>query len=92
MGGLGAFLSVLIWAKELKEVYSFYSLKSIVIGFIVGYIYSILNANYNFPDLIMSCVAGYFGKDFIESLFERLKGKPQQGGQSAVRGGSGDTG
>jgi uncharacterized membrane protein YeaQ/YmgE (transglycosylase-associated protein family) len=73
MGGIGGFLSVIIWAKEAKELYTFYALKSVVIGFIVGYLYSLLHTNYGFPDLIMSTVAGYFGKDFIEALFEKLR-------------------
>jgi len=63
MGALGAFLAVLVWAKEVKELYSFDSLKSVCIGAIVGYLYSLLYENYSFPDLIIGntvydCVLG----------------------------------
>jgi uncharacterized membrane protein YeaQ/YmgE (transglycosylase-associated protein family) len=75
MGAIGAFLAVLVWSKEAKELYSFDSLKSLCVGAIVGYLYSLLYENYSFPDLIMACVAGYFGKDFVEAFFEKLKQK-----------------
>jgi ABC-type uncharacterized transport system permease subunit len=75
MGAIGAFLAVLVWAKEAKELYSFDVLKSLCIGAVVGYLYSLLYENYSFPDLIMACVAGYFGKDFVEAFFEKLKQK-----------------
>jgi uncharacterized membrane protein YeaQ/YmgE (transglycosylase-associated protein family) len=75
MGAIGAFLAILVWAKEAKELYSFDALKSLCIGAIVGYLYSLLYENYSFPDLIMACVAGYFGKDFVEAFFEKLKQK-----------------
>jgi uncharacterized membrane protein YeaQ/YmgE (transglycosylase-associated protein family) len=75
MGAIGAFLAVLVWAKEAKELYSFDALKSLCIGAIAGYLYSLLYENYSFPDLIMACVAGYFGKDFVEAFFEKLKQK-----------------
>jgi len=78
MGFLGALLYVLIWAKRASDLKSFEALRHIVIGVIVGYIYSVLHSNYDFPNAIMSLVAGYFGVDFIQALVERFK--PIRGG------------
>jgi uncharacterized membrane protein YeaQ/YmgE (transglycosylase-associated protein family) len=75
LGGLGAFLSDLIWAEKLQDLYSFEALRSIIIGFIVGYLYQLLYQNYGFPDLVMAMVAGYFGKDVVKGLFESLRSK-----------------
>jgi len=73
MGFLGAVLYVLIWARSAKDLKSFESFRTLAVGAIVGYIYGLLHFNYSFPDLIMASVAGYFGVDFIEGVFERLR-------------------
>lgn len=73
MGFLGAVLYVLIWAKDYKDLKSFDSLKTLLVGVIVGYLYSLLYGNYNFPDCLMASVAGYFGVDFVEAIMERLR-------------------
>jgi hypothetical protein len=75
MGFLGAFLYVLMWAKKPENLYSFEAVRHLVVGVIVGYIYSILYSEYSFPNAIMSLVAGWMGVDFIESLVERFKGR-----------------
>jgi uncharacterized membrane protein YeaQ/YmgE (transglycosylase-associated protein family) len=75
LSGLGAFLSDLIWAEKVQDLYNFKALKNVVIGFIVGYLYHLLYQNYGFPDLVMAMVAGYFGKDLVEGLFESLRSK-----------------
>jgi uncharacterized membrane protein YeaQ/YmgE (transglycosylase-associated protein family) len=75
LGGLGAFLSDLIWAEKVQDLYSFEALRSVAIGFIVGYLYQLLYQNYGFPDLVMAMVAGYFGKDVVKGLFESLRSK-----------------
>jgi hypothetical protein len=49
MGFLGAFLYVLMWAKKPENLYSFEAVRHLVVGVIVGYIYSILYSEYNFP-------------------------------------------
>jgi uncharacterized membrane protein YeaQ/YmgE (transglycosylase-associated protein family) len=72
-GLLGAFLATLLWAKSYKDLYSFDAVRNHVIGLIVGYVYSLLHSQYNFPNAVMSIVAGYFGKDFVEAVIERLK-------------------
>jgi len=73
MGFLGSVLYVLIWAKDYKDLKSFNSFKTLCVGLITGYIYSFLYGNYNFPDLLMASVAGYFGVDFVEAIMERLR-------------------
>lgn len=75
MGLLGAVLYIFIWSRSFEELKSFQSVKHLVVGVIVGYLYSVLHSDYNFPNAIMSVVAGYFGVDFIQGLFERLKAR-----------------
>jgi hypothetical protein len=79
MGLLGAVIYVLCWSKSWGELRSFESVRHLVLGPVIGYLYSVLHANYSFPDLIMAAVAGYFGVDFIQSLFERLRPRAEVG-------------
>jgi uncharacterized membrane protein YeaQ/YmgE (transglycosylase-associated protein family) len=73
LGLLGAIIYVLVWAKSWDDLKKFESIRHLILGPIIGYIYSILVNNYSYPDLIMTVVAGYFGVDFIEALVERFK-------------------
>jgi len=73
MGFLGALLYVLLWAKKWGDLYSFEAVRHLAVGTIVGYIYSILYSEYNFPNLICTTIAGWFGTDFIQSLIEKFK-------------------
>ncbi|MEM2447921.1 MAG: hypothetical protein QXT14_03085 [Candidatus Bathyarchaeia archaeon] len=75
MGWLGAFLYVLIWAKSWQDLKKFESVRHMVVGLIVGYVYQILHSNYSWPDLFCSMIAGYFGSDFIQALVEMFRGK-----------------
>jgi len=84
MGLLGALIYALCWSKSWGELKSFENVRHLVLGPIIGYLYSVLHANYSFPDLIMAAVAGYFGVDFVQSLFERLR--PRAEGQAAQPG------
>jgi len=77
-GLIGAFLATLFWAKEAKELASFEAVRNYVVGFIAGYIYFLLSPERGLPGMLMAVVFGYFGKDLIESLFERLR-KPSEG-------------
>jgi len=43
------------------------------IGFISGFIYSLLHSEHNFPNSVMAVVVGYFGPDLIEAILERFK-------------------
>jgi len=72
MGVLGSILYILMWSKNLCDVKSFEALRHILIGGIVGFVYYYLHTDYNFPNGIMSLVAGYMGPDFVEALVERL--------------------
>jgi hypothetical protein len=72
-GVIGAFLATLFWAKSWSDLKSFESLRHILVGAIAGYIYSILYSEYNFPNLIVCTVMGYFGKDALEAIFEKFK-------------------
>ena len=73
MGFLGGVLYILIRAKRKRDLYKFDSIKHLIIGAIIGYIYSILYSEYNFPNSIMCLVAGYMGADFIKALVERFR-------------------
>lgn len=73
MGFLGAVLYILIWAKKLEDIYKFESVRHMVVGAIIGYIYTILYSEYGFPDLIMCLIAGYWGSDFVKALVERFR-------------------
>ncbi len=75
MAFIGAVLYVLVWAKTSKDLTTFESIRHLIISIPIGYIYSILVANYNFPDLIMCTVAGYMGVDFVQGLIEKFKPK-----------------
>jgi len=75
MSFLGAFLYVLVWAKNWNDIKTFESVRHLIISIPIGYIYSILVANYNFPDLIMCTVAGYMGVDFVQALIDKFKQK-----------------
>jgi len=74
-GLIGAFLSVLFWSKSYRDLVSFNAVVSYITGVIAGYIYFWLHSEYNFPNAIMSVVFGYFGKDLLEAIFEKLKSK-----------------
>jgi hypothetical protein len=71
-GFLGGLLYILCWSKTSKELKDYNNIKRLGIGAIIGYIYFFLHSEYNFPNSIMSLIAGYMGIDFIESLAERF--------------------
>jgi hypothetical protein len=71
-GFLGGLLYILCWSKTAKELKDYKNIKRLGIGAIIGYIYFFLHSDYNFPNSIMSLIAGYMGVDFIESLVERF--------------------
>jgi hypothetical protein len=75
MGFLGALLYVLVWSSSLKDLWSYSSLRHLLVGLIVGYIYSVLHSEYSFPNSVMAAVAGYMGPDFAAGLIEKLKPK-----------------
>jgi hypothetical protein len=72
-GVLGALLYLLCWTKSASELKDYNNYKRLFIGALIGYIYFFLHSDYNFPNGVMSFVAGYMGTDFIESLIARFK-------------------
>lgn len=79
MGLLGSILYILMWSKNLCDIKSFEALRHILIGGIIGFVYYYLHIDYNFPNGIMSLVAGYMGPDFVEALVERLGSNLKKG-------------
>jgi uncharacterized membrane protein YeaQ/YmgE (transglycosylase-associated protein family) len=73
MGLLGALLYILMWSRKAEDLTQYDSIRHLIIGLIVGYIYSILHTDYNFPNGIMALVAGYMGPDFVQAVIEKLK-------------------
>jgi hypothetical protein len=45
-----------------------------------GCIYYFLHSQCSFPNTVMRIIVGYFGKDFLEALFERLRPLLKPGG------------
>jgi len=76
LGFLGACAYVVMWSKDFEGLKTYASFRHMIVGAIVGYIYSILHSDYGFPDFIMCFVAGYMGPDFIEAIIEKMKPKP----------------
>jgi hypothetical protein len=72
-GLIGALLATLLRARKVKDLTRFGSIRNYIVGAIGGYIYYYLHSDYNFPNSVMTIVFGYFSKDLIESLFERMK-------------------
>jgi len=73
LGLLGGFTNVLLWSKTWQDFKSLESIRYIVLGAIIGYLYTFLHSDYNFPNFVMTFVAGYMGPDFIQGILERFK-------------------
>jgi len=72
-GALGAFLAILMWSKSFRDLKTYETFQHVLIGAISGYIYYYLHSEYSLPNSLMAIVVGYFGKDFVEALMERLR-------------------
>jgi hypothetical protein len=79
-GLLGAFLATILWARSPRDLYSFDAARNYAVGLVAGYVYWLLHSEYSFPNALMSIVAGYFGKDFVEAVVQRFR--PRFGGSS----------
>lgn len=75
LGLFGGFARVLIWSKSWEEVKQYSSVRHIILGGIIGFLYQFLYSEHAFPNFVMSFVAGYMGTDFIEGLIEKFKKK-----------------
>jgi hypothetical protein len=73
-GLIGSFLATLFWAKNASDLKTFDAARNYVVGLLCGYIYYLMHSEYNFPNGLLAIVFGYFGKDAIEAIFNRLKG------------------
>ena len=77
---VGALINVLMWSKKPSDITTWESIKSILIGLLIGYAYWWGYAYHGFPDGLMAIVAGYSGKDFIDWLIGKavwIKNKNQ---------------
>lgn len=70
---LGSFTNVLLWIEKWSDVTSIKSIKTVVLGFIVGILYYILRVEHQFPDSIMAFIVGYSANDFLSFILEKFK-------------------
>ena len=75
MGSFGAALFVVTKAKSYKDFISFKSIKHLILGPMIGFFYTCLYSEYNFPNTVMAIVAGYMGTHFINGVIDLLKQK-----------------
>lgn len=73
LGFLGGVTHIIIESRDFSDLIKFDSMRTYIIGIIVGFLYDILYSDYNFPNLIMCWVAGYTGVDFIKRILERFQ-------------------
>jgi len=75
LGTAGGIAHVFIDAKKWEDVKAFGSVRQIVIGAIVGGLYTFLHSDYGFPNFVMTFVTGYMGTDFLQGLIDKLRKK-----------------
>jgi hypothetical protein len=71
-GFLGGIASALIWAKGWKDLTNYEVFRSIVLGAIGGYLYALMNEEWNLPDGVVAFAFGYAFQDIIEGLIEKI--------------------
>ncbi|KPV62498.1 MAG: hypothetical protein AOA66_1315 [Candidatus Bathyarchaeota archaeon BA2] len=72
-GFLGSLADAITTAKTYSELVSYAMVQKLILGAIVGYIYSLLYTTYNFPNGVMCFIAGYTAIDFLKHLAEKLR-------------------
>ena len=75
MGFLGGVTYCLVSAKSWEELKTFHYSRRMILGAIIGFLYSFLHSDYNFPNFVMAFISGYAGTDFIQALIDKLKPK-----------------
>jgi len=75
LGTVGGIAHVFVDSKDWNDVKKFSSVREIVIGAIVGSIYTFLHSDYGFPNFIMTFISGYAGIDFLEGIIDKLRKK-----------------
>lgn len=73
LGLLGGIANVLLWAESWSDLKRYDAFRRVIIGGIVGILYFFLYSEYNFPNCIMSFVAGYCGTDFIQAVVSKFR-------------------
>lgn len=73
IGMVGGIAHLLVDAKDWGDVVKFPSLKTAILGAIVGGLYYLIRQEWNFPDGVMTFISGYMGVDFILGLIEQGK-------------------
>lgn len=72
-GLLGGFTAVLLKAYSWRYLRTWSAIRGYVLGAIAGYVYWWMHSEYNLPNAVVTFIVGYFAKDFIESLTEKVK-------------------
>jgi len=75
LGTAGGIAHVFIDAKSWGDVKKFSSVRQIVIGAIVGGLYTFLHSDYGFPNFVMTFISGYAGIDFLEGIIDKFRKK-----------------
>ena len=73
LGALGATINVVVNSAAIAEFMIFPSIRTIILGLLVGIVYSFLYSERDFPNSVMSIIAGYMGANFIDALIRTLQ-------------------
>jgi len=71
LGGILWLFTHWVWTRKAIAQHT-------IVSAITGYLYWLLYSEYNFPNSVMSVVAGYFGVDFVKQLVEFFGKKLEQ--------------
>lgn len=74
---LGGLAHAVIWAQSFAELRSYGTVRTVIIGLIVGFLYDQLHSGWSFPNGVMAFVAGWMGIDFIEGIVDKFRPKPK---------------
>jgi len=66
LGLLGGVAYVLLW--RIKDAYE--AARYLVLGGIVGFVYSFLYSDYSFPNFVMAFVTGFASEAFLDRISE----------------------
>ncbi|GAJ03623.1 unnamed protein product [marine sediment metagenome] len=73
LGLVGGVAQILMKAEKWSDLKEFSAFKRSLIGAICGFLYYFLYSDYNWPNTVMTIVSGWFGTDFLLSIFKKLK-------------------
>ncbi len=72
LGLFGGLINVVVSAMSFSDLFTFASLRNLVLAFLIGIFYWFLHTEKKWPDSVMAIVSGYAGVTFIESILTRL--------------------